>query len=374
MTMDGRCVRHVGPWLSLLIPVVVVAALLGTPPATGQTGGVAIHLEAGVPNEISADFQRATGITQQFFKSTYGVDLTRQVRMLLVPNATAYVSTMVREWGITQAEGARRARTTTGWSSGQMIIINVERTPSSLRRFNLAAHELTHQYQAQITIPVSAWSLYWFPEGMADLMSWRITEIGGVVAADEQRRSWLAGFRQAPARPDLSSIDNEPKWFAALEAYVCLINVYRVAAFAVEYLANDRASLAADLISRRCATPATARRRFSGRLVSRRSSIQRTSRRASKSCCSGRTQRDTRLLIATRPKSVMIVRRPSSPIESGGVNLSRQAGAARINHQAAILRTRRPQRSPPRQLLAAAPARASAKIAATRGWSSGWSA
>lgn len=237
--MIGRFARRGGLRVLLLVVALVVVCLHGTPPATGQTGGVSIHLEAGVPGEISADFQRAIGFTQQFFKNTYGIDLTRQVRMLLVPDATAYVSTMVREWGITQAEGARRARTTTGWSSGQMIIINVERTPSSLRRFSLAAHELTHQYQAQITAPVSAWSLYWFPEGMADLMSWKITDISGVAPAGEQRRSWLAGLRQAPSRPDLSSIDSEPKWFAALEAYGSA-NVYRVAVFAVEHLANDR--------------------------------------------------------------------------------------------------------------------------------------
>lgn len=232
--------RRSGYVRGIMVVAIAVAALaIATLQVAGQAGGVSITLEPGVSPDVSGDFRTAVELTQQFWRETYNTTLNRQVRVLLVPNAAAYISTMVREFQISQSEGERRARTTTGWSSRLTIVINVERTPTVLRRFNLAGHELTHQYQNQITAPVNAWSLYWFPEGMADLIAWKIAEIGRVATVEDQRRSWLTGLRQAQVRPDLTLLDTEPKWFDALDVYGSA-NAYRVAVFAVEHLAETR--------------------------------------------------------------------------------------------------------------------------------------
>jgi hypothetical protein len=157
--------------------------------------------------------------------------------VVLVPTASAYSAALVREYRISPAEAGRRARTTSGWSDGLVIIINIERLSSSLGRFSLAAHELTHQYQIQVTAPADAWGLYWYAEGMADWVGWNVAEVAKVATVDDQRSLWLGRLRQAQALPRLATLDTRTKWSAALEVYGTP-NTYRVAALAVDHLVS----------------------------------------------------------------------------------------------------------------------------------------
>lgn len=217
----------------------VIVALALAPPAVGQTSPVMVVLEPRVQADVAADFTRAGDLTVQFFREIYAVDLTRQVRIMLVPDAAAYAAAMIREWNITQTEADRRVRTTSGWTSGTTIIVNVSNTTTPRARIFLASHELTHQYQIQTSAPAGAWSLYWLTEGAADVIGARVAERGGVGSMAETKQAWIDTLRRAPTRPDLNQIVTEPSWFAALNVHGSGVT-YRYAAMAVLYLAETR--------------------------------------------------------------------------------------------------------------------------------------
>lgn len=217
----------------------VLIALALVRPAIGQTTPVTVIAEPRVPPDASADFTRAVDLTLQFFRETYTLDLTRSIRVLLVPDAAAYAGVMIREWNITQTEADRRVRTTSGWTTGTTIIINVANTTTRRARLFLASHELTHQYQIQISAPAGAWTLYWLTEGVADVIGARMVDRGGAGAMADTRQTWIDALRRAPTRPDLNEIVTEPSWFAALTVHGSGVT-YRYAGMAALYLAETR--------------------------------------------------------------------------------------------------------------------------------------
>ena len=217
----------------------IIIALALAPPAVGQTSPITVVPEPRVQADVAADFTRAGDLTLQFFRESYAVDLTRQVRIVLVPDAAAYAAAMVREWNITQTEADRRVRTTSGWTSGTTIIVNVSNTATARARIFLASHELTHQYQIQTSAPAGAWSLYWLTEGTADVIGARVIDRGGVGPMPDTKQAWIDALRRTPTRPDLGQIITEPSWFAALNAHGSGVT-YRYAGMAALYLAETR--------------------------------------------------------------------------------------------------------------------------------------
>lgn len=217
----------------------VLLALGLIPRATGQTFPVTVSAEPRVQSDAVSDFTRAADLTLQFFRETYGLDLTRSIRILLVPDAAAYAAAMMREWNINQTEADRRVRTTSGWTSGTTIIVNTANTSTPRARIFLAAHELTHQYQIQVSAPTGAWTLYWMTEGVADVVGARLVDRGGAGVMTDTRQAWVTALRRAATRPDLDALATESAWFAALNAHGAAVT-YRYAGMAALYLAETK--------------------------------------------------------------------------------------------------------------------------------------
>ncbi len=226
-------------WLRVLAIIVTAALALAPLPAAGQASPVVVQLEPRVPADAGADFTRAADLTQQFFRETYSIDLNRSIRIILVPDVAAYAATMIREWNITQTEADRRARTTSGWTNRMTIIVNVDSTRTARSRIFLAAHELTHQFQIQVSAPVGAWGLYWLTEGVADVLGARVIDLARAGTLTDTRQSWIDTLRRAALRPDLTQIDTEQAWFTALDTYGSAVT-YRSAAMATLYAAETK--------------------------------------------------------------------------------------------------------------------------------------
>jgi hypothetical protein len=210
---------------------------IAQPAARPQPIPVQIVPEPGVVPEAVLDVQRAAELAHEFFWREYGVELTRQVRIVIVPDRTAYVGAMLREFRVDQAEAERRARTTTAWTAGSTIVMTI--TPSSARAFRmvLTAHELAHQLQIQVTAPVNPWRLYWMAEGVADAVAAHIVEANGYAPAGTYRERWVTGLRRAARRPDLQELGTQDDWFASLDRSGSGIT-YALAAMAAHYLAE----------------------------------------------------------------------------------------------------------------------------------------
>lgn len=222
-----------------LCALAALVALAIAPPAIGQASPISVLLEPRVPADAVADFTRAGDLTIQFYRETYGLELTRSIRVVLTADAAAYAAAMIREWNISQAEADRRVRTTSGWASSTTIVVNVGNLATPRARLFLASHELTHQYQIQLSAPTGAWTLYWLAEGVADVIGARVVERGGAGSLADTRQAWLNVLRRAATRPDLNQIVTEPTWFAALTVHGAGVT-YRYAGIAALYLAETR--------------------------------------------------------------------------------------------------------------------------------------
>lgn len=235
-----KVMRSITP--SRILLAAALAALLLLPPAVpvaAQAPAVQVVPEPGVAPEAILDVQHGVELSLQFFKSAYGLDLTRQVRIIIVPDRASYAAAMIREFRISEAEADRRTRTTSAWTAGPIIIMTV--TPSSARasRIFLIAHELMHQFQMQVTAPVTPWRLYWMSEGVADAVAARTVESAGYAAAGSYQARWLGTLRRASVRPELPGLGTMEGWFAWLDRSGSSAT-YALAGLAALYLA-DRA-------------------------------------------------------------------------------------------------------------------------------------
>lgn len=219
--------------LVLIEPIPAMAQ----PAARPQPPLAQIAPEPGVVPEAVLDVQRAAELAQEFFRREYGVELTRQVRIVIVPDRAAYAAALLREFRIDETEAKRRARTTTAWTAGSTIVMTI--TPSSARAFRmvLTAHELVHQLQIHVTMPVNPWRLYWMAEGVADAVAAHIVETNGYAPAGTYRERWITGLRRAARRPDLQALGTQDGWFASLD-HSGAGTTYALAALAAHYLAE----------------------------------------------------------------------------------------------------------------------------------------
>jgi hypothetical protein len=220
-------------WLAVILAVL----LLGSPamPTAAQSSPVQVVPEPGVAPEAVLDVQRGIELSLLFFRTEYGLDLLRQVRIVVVPDRAGYVAALLRELRISEAEAERRARTSTAWTAGFVIIATVTSSSTRASRMYLMAHELTHQLQMQVSAPANPWRLYWMAEGAADAVAARIVESNGYAPAGAYQQRWIAVLKRAANRPGLLELNTQEGWFASLDRSGSA-TTYAVAALAAAYL------------------------------------------------------------------------------------------------------------------------------------------
>lgn len=186
------------------------------------------------------DTHRAVDITLEYFKSKFGVEINRDIRILLVPDKDSFKQALIRELKVTPEEADRRVRTTTAWTGGTLIIHNVDRlTDSSRSKATSAfviAHELTHQLQYQECS--ASGRLMWLHEGMADYVAGHIVESAQLYTMPLYQLEWFRIIRQAPALPPLGKIHTSQEWYASLDEYGSSVT-YRTATYAVGQLVRQ---------------------------------------------------------------------------------------------------------------------------------------
>jgi len=185
--------------------------------AAAQSPTVLVVPEPGVVPEGVLDVQRGVDLSIQFFRSEYGLELARQVRIIVVPDRAGYAAALIREFRINNAEAERRARTSSAWTAGLTIIVTITSSSARASRMHLVAHELTHQLEMQVAAPASPWQLYWMAEGVADAVTARIVESGGYAPSGTYQARWLESLRRAPRRPELHELGTMESWFASLD-------------------------------------------------------------------------------------------------------------------------------------------------------------
>lgn len=204
------------------------------------SGGVEIIRNGSVPMEIERDAAIAAEAVKTFFMDRYNVQLRRNIRIILTPDAASYTQAQIKEHGISGEEAIRRSRTSAASSQGTIILLNAAHPglKSSPNLIATVAHEMVHQHQAQLTNGKTV-ALEWLTEGMAGILAVHLTESRGGKSLAAYKNYCLQEINAAPALPDLTELRTSKQWRASLEKYGTSVT-YRIAeAAAIELHASS---------------------------------------------------------------------------------------------------------------------------------------
>ena len=205
--------------VNLVCFLVFVTTLLFTSavsPAEAQSQRFKINSEIGVPDDAKENAHIAVDATLRFFKETYNLELKKDYRIILVANKESYAATLVREAKIDQKEAERRARTTLGWSTYDVIIQNAGEMKVPRRRVYNMSHEVVHKFQSE-ECSGNCQKIMWIYEGFATAIGSRIVEILGMRSLDQTKKAWLKDLQKISTRPSLRELKSKEDWYKALD-------------------------------------------------------------------------------------------------------------------------------------------------------------
>ena len=198
--------------------VMTLSLTLAVYPAEAQPPRFKISSETGVLDDAKENAQTAVDATLRFFKETYRSELKKDYRILLVPNRDSYAAALVREARVDQKEAERRARTTLGWSSYDVIIQNAGEMKVPRRRVYNMSHEVVHKFQSE-ECSGNCQKIMWIYEGFATTIGSRIVEILGMRPMEETKKTWLRDLQKISTRPSLKELKSKEAWYKALDKF-----------------------------------------------------------------------------------------------------------------------------------------------------------
>ncbi len=216
--------------------MVLTLALLSPAVPASAAPRLSIVTEKGVSDQVRAEIQAAADTTMIYFRETYGVELSRDVRVVVVPDKDSYARAHMRELRVDQGEAERRARTTAGWSRGDTILVNAGSLRNRAQRTFLISHEMVHQYQDVVCRGAKCSQFRWLREGSGDALAALMVDRVGAWRLDQYRDLWARTIADAPGTPVLSDLHSDEAWYAALDQYGDI--TYRTAGMAGLALAD----------------------------------------------------------------------------------------------------------------------------------------
>lgn len=189
-----------------------------SPAAYGATR-LDLVVEYGVDNKSESQARLALDTSTNFFQSTYGLGLERDLQIFLVPNQDTYRTALMQHYGLSDSQARNVAESTGGFSrgsAGATIVVNMGSLTSGQSQFFCLCHELVHQFQSQESRDRHN-SIRWLSEGVADVLAAHILDTAGLKRADYQRY-WQEIVKRAPRWPRLEDLHSYDDWFASMEA------------------------------------------------------------------------------------------------------------------------------------------------------------
>jgi hypothetical protein len=236
--MEVENMKHTQGAATFLALLLAMLSFLPTAPTHAQSTKIKMIVETGVSDEAQKNVQMGIDTTTGFFRDTYGMELKKELRVILVPDKDVYAKTLMREAKVDQKEAERRARTTLGWSTGNGIIQNTGGIPNARRRIYNISHEIVHGYQAQECAGDCA-KIIWLYEGTAGVLATRIVDMCGLRPLAEHRRGWLQQVKNKAGNALLKDLKSRDDWYRALDKHG-VEEVYGFAGLAVFDLVDKK--------------------------------------------------------------------------------------------------------------------------------------
>jgi hypothetical protein len=221
-----------GLYFFLNPPVSVVAELPSFP------AQVEVIAKPGVSNYELQAVNRSIRLTAHMLEQEIGLQLHHPVKVMLVPDITAYYTVLMEELKLDGNSALYQAGISAGTTGGQQIVLNCGAVPNYNDLVFITAHEITHQYQFETA---AEWTRNnWFIEGMAEVVAANIVAVnqGDRDIANDYRKTWEKQLRKAaPGLPELKQLDERKDWTEAFFQYNIL--TYRYGALAVYNLVDQ---------------------------------------------------------------------------------------------------------------------------------------
>lgn len=143
---------------------------------TGAYGRITITADPNVDAETIEMVEKIVNSFNDILIRDMKVLLSRDVRLFLCSNSESYIKTLRKEFKFSKREAQKRANSTIGLSRSNIAVIAVNfdssfNSNTKYRAYNVTAHELAHQLQADLSGNYLGGVLYWMVEGVADLIA-----------------------------------------------------------------------------------------------------------------------------------------------------------------------------------------------------------
>jgi len=201
-------------------------------------GSVTVVDDSDVNQAAFEAVQRAIEASLDFFHDTYGLTLDHDVRLVITANKEAFIESLIRRTRHDRDAAIDRAGKSIGLSTQGTILEDLGRQESLVSKVFVAAHELTHQFQAQVSRQRHA-GVRWISEGVANCIAAKVVEQAHLGSVAAFRATWRQRVRSASQRPHLAGLRSTADWMAAENRYGGAL-IYAMGSLAVLELVEQR--------------------------------------------------------------------------------------------------------------------------------------
>ena len=205
--------------------------------AMGEPAQVHFTIRGNVPDDVRAYFEKGGEMARQLAFDSWNVQLRDAMRVVLAENRDIYVSTMAREFGISQEQAAAEARSESWTDRGSVVVMNVATMPEPEEKIQQTAFVVLSRLISETGGADNMDKLKWLSYGTANIMSARSAERSGFARYGDFQGSWEYGLANSRSYPALTALTTLPDWSAAADKYGPAA-VRGVASLSTHYLAD----------------------------------------------------------------------------------------------------------------------------------------
>lgn len=205
-------------------------------------GHVTVADDPDVDQAAVEAVNQAIETTLDLFRFEFGLTLDHDVRLVLTANKEDFAASLVRQGSHTRESAADRADKSVGLSSRGRIVEDLSRQGNLAAKVFVAAHELTHQFQDQLSAGRHNVAR-WLSEGAADYMAARAVEVSRLGKLSVLSARWAKTVADAAEPPSLTALRSFADWRAAENRYggALIYNLADLAVLRLVELKGERA-------------------------------------------------------------------------------------------------------------------------------------
>ena len=205
--------------------------------AMGEPAQIQFSVRGTVSEDIRSYFEKGAELARQLVFDSWNVQMRDAFRVVLTENRDAYVSTMAREFGLSNEEAAAQAKNEIWTDQGSVVVMNVEAMTAPEEKIYQIAFVVLSRIINETGGTQNMDDMKWLSYGVASTMAARSAERSGFARYGDFQGIWEYGLAQSRSWPTLLQLTTLSQWSAAAEKHGPAA-VRSVAALSSHYLVD----------------------------------------------------------------------------------------------------------------------------------------